>query len=81
LWTSASLRIFFHDSLSLATVHQFLTFSFLRLSSTPSFHRSLGRPALLRPSGLQSIILLGISLSLILWRYPAHRSWYPAYGI
>jgi hypothetical protein len=74
LWASASLRIFFHDSLSLATVHQFLIFSFLTSSSTPSFHRSLGRPTLRRPSGLHSIILLGISLSLILWRCPAHRS-------
>jgi hypothetical protein len=74
LWASTSRRIFFHDSLSLATVHQFLTFSFLRSSSTPSFHRSLGRPTLLRPSNLHSIILLGISLSLILSRCPAHRS-------
>jgi hypothetical protein len=71
LWASASLTIFFQDSS--ATVHQFLKFNFLRSSSTPSFHRSLGRPTLLRPSGSLSIVLLGISLSLILWRCPAHR--------
>jgi hypothetical protein len=33
---------------------QFSTFIFLRSPSTPSFHRSLGRPTLLRPSGFHN---------------------------
>jgi hypothetical protein len=58
--------------LSLATIHQLLTPNFLKSCNTPSIYLTMSRPSLLLPSGLDSIILRGISLLLIPWMCPAH---------
>jgi hypothetical protein len=71
---SASGRTLLQDSLSLATIHQLLTPNFLKSCNTPSIYLTMSRPTLLLPSGLDSIILRGISLLLITWMCPAHLS-------
>jgi hypothetical protein len=49
-------------TLLLAAIHHLWIPNFLRPSTTPSIHRSLGLPTLLHPSSLKSMILLGTSL-------------------
>ena len=75
-WVLACFTISFHNPLSLHFSLQFLTFIFLKSSSTCSSHLSLGLPTGLDEHGSHSVSFLTVRIVSILVTCAAQRNLY-----